>query len=539
MASQSLTVAEFIELPIVKAGLPELVAGEEGIDAEVRWVHPLDVPDVSDLLRGGEMILTTGVSIGEDAAAQRRFVRDLEAEGAVGIAVELGFAWDRELPRALVDEADRRHIPMVAFRRGIRFVEVSEVVNGSLLDSGHALARRGEDLHRSLDRLVLEGESAEAVLAEVSRRIGNPVVLEDARGELVAVGSVTRREDEVVDTWSGLKWSERDPGEAEGAVAAAVLVRARNWGRVIALQTDEEFDRFTPIALERAAVAVGLGLMRGGEEAELRARSRGNLLFELAAGLMEPLPAARRAATLGFPRRHGQLVPIAAVWRADALDQGVGYEEAWAPLLPAIRGALAEPDRPALLGSRGNCVLGVLDRGTLGSEPDDVASRERLARRFAAVLGRHELDPASVALAIGGAAGGWDELAPALVRARFAAEAGAAGPVRAWHDASRTEIGQLLLSMRGTPELIQFSDERLGPLLDLPGERGRDLLDTLEVFLHSGGRKTEAAAELEIERQSLYHRLSRIEEVLDVDLKDGDTVLALHLAVMVRRLLHH
>jgi len=315
------------------------------------------------------------------------------------------------------------------------------------------------------------------------------------------------------------------------------MVRGRSWGRVIAIQADSEFDRFTPIALDRAAVAVGLGLMRGGEEAELRARSRGNLLFELASGLMEPLPAARRASTLGFPRRHGQLVPIAAVWRVDALEDGVSFEEAWAPLLPAVRAAMAEPDRPALLGSRGNCMLGVLDRGTLGSEPDDVASRERLARRFAGVLSRHEIDPGSVALAIGGAAGGWEELAPALVRARFAAEAGAAGPTRAWHDASRTEIGQLLLSMRGTPELVQFSEERLGPLMDLPGERGRDLLDTLEVFLHSGGRKTEAAAELEIERQSLYHRLSRIEEVLDVDLKDGDTVLALHLAVMIKRLL--
>jgi purine catabolism regulator len=93
--------------------------------------------------------------------------------------------------------------------------------------------------------------------------------------------------------------------------------------------------------------------------------------------------------------------------------------------------------------------------------------------------------------------------------------------------------------MRGTPELLQFSDERLGPLRELPGERGKDLLDTLEAYLHSGGRKTEAAAALEIERQSLYHRLARIEEVLDVDLRDGDTILALHLAVMIRRLLHH
>ena len=124
-------------------------------------------------------------------------------------------------------------------------------------------------------------------LSEVSRRISNPVVLEDARRELVAIGSVTKSENEVVDTWSGLKWPDRNSGEADGAAAHPVLLRGRNWGRVVALQTDNEFDRFTPIALERAAVAVGLGLMRGGEEDELRARSRGNLLFELLHDLLE------------------------------------------------------------------------------------------------------------------------------------------------------------------------------------------------------------------------------------------------------------
>jgi len=539
VASQSLTVAEFIELPIVRAGLPELVAGAAGVDAEVRWVHPLDVPDVSDLLRGGEMILTTGVSIGGNSAAQRRFIRDLESEGAVGVAIELGFAWQRELPSALIEEGNRLGMPIVVFRRGIRFVEVSEVVNGSLLDSGHALARRGEELHRALDSTVLAGKGAEAILTEVARRIENPVVLEDARGELVAWGTVATGETEVVDTWSRLKWSRQDAGEAEGAMAVQVMVRGRNWGRVVALQIESGFDRFTMIALERAAVAVGLGLMRGGEEDELRARARGSLLFEVASGLTDPLAAARRASTLGFPRRHGRLVPIAAVWRDDALPPETGFEKAWAPLLPPIRAAISEPDRPALLGSRGNCVLGVLDRGTEGAGPDDLASRERLAGRFANALTLHEIEPADVALAIGHAIESWEALPRALSRARLAAEAGAIGPVRSWHDAGRTEIGQLLLSLRGTPELLQFSDERLGPLLELPGERGRDLTRTLETYLHSGNRKTETAAALGIERQSLYHRLGRIEEILDVDLRDGDTALALHLALMIRRHLQH
>jgi len=182
-------------------------------------------------------------------------------------------------------------------------------------------------------------------------------------------------------------------------------------------------------------------------------------------------------------------------------------------------------------------MFGLLDRGTKGSEPDELAARRRIAARFHSALERHGIDPGQAALAISGSLESWDQLGEALVGARLAAEAGAVGPKRQWHDASRTEVGQLLLSLRGLPELSAFAEERLGPLLEVGGERGRDLLETLEAYLHCGGRKTEAARELGIERQSLYHRLDRIEKILAVDLSDGDTVLALHLAVMIRRLL--
>ena len=360
MATPALTVAEFIELPVVKAALPELVAGSQGLEAEVRWVHSLDVPDVANLLRGGEMILTTGVSIGSDAGAQRGFVRDLVAEGAVGVAVELGFAWHREAALRTGRRGRRRGLPMIALKRGVRFVEVSQTVNGNLLNSGYALARRGEELHRNLDRLVLEGAGAEAVLAEVSTADLQPG---RARGRPWRAGCAaappTESEAPVIDTWSGLKWSGRDAAEAEGAVAMPVTVRDRTWGRVIAIQAGTEFDRFTPIAMERAAVAVGLGLMRGGEEDELRARSRGNLMFELAGGLIDPLTATRRASTLGFPRRHGELVPVAAVWRAGAPGDGA-----------SVRAGLGPADRPD-------------PRGALGARPPGSGrlSRQLHARR--------------------------------------------------------------------------------------------------------------------------------------------------------------
>ncbi|HET9737005.1 MAG TPA: helix-turn-helix domain-containing protein, partial [Solirubrobacteraceae bacterium] len=72
---------------------------------------------------------------------------------------------------------------------------------------------------------------------------------------------------------------------------------------------------------------------------------------------------------------------------------------------------------------------------------------------------------------------------------------------------------------------------QLGPLVAAGSARHRVLLDTLEAYLAAGGRKAQAARALHLERQSLYLRLHRIEELLDVSLDDEDTVLGLHLAI--------
>ena len=80
-------------------------------------------------------------------------------------------------------------------------------------------------------------------------------------------------------------------------------------------------------------------------------------------------------------------------------------------------------------------------------------------------------------------------------------------------------------------ELDAFVDEQLGPLLANGSSRQRALLETLEAYLAAGGRKAQAARALHLERQSLYLRLHRIEELLGVSLDDEDAVLGLHLAI--------
>ena len=72
-----------------------------------------------------------------------------------------------------------------------------------------------------------------------------------------------------------------------------------------------------------------------------------------------------------------------------------------------------------------------------------------------------------------------------------------------------------------------LAQRRLAPL----ERQDKVLLDTLETYLRCSGNAQRATAELFIHRNTLTHRLRRIEELLGADLTDGDERMSLLLAI--------
>ncbi|MFC8868317.1 PucR family transcriptional regulator [Streptomyces sp. NPDC057148] len=64
----------------------------------------------------------------------------------------------------------------------------------------------------------------------------------------------------------------------------------------------------------------------------------------------------------------------------------------------------------------------------------------------------------------------------------------------------------------------------------------RELARTAEVYLDCAGQAGRTAAELGIHRQTLYYRLSRVEQLTGLDLDDGEDRLLLHMALKRARL---
>ena len=56
----SITLRQLCASDNYRYGL-HMVAGEEGLDKIVQWVHTLEDEEVGDFLHGGELIFTTGI----------------------------------------------------------------------------------------------------------------------------------------------------------------------------------------------------------------------------------------------------------------------------------------------------------------------------------------------------------------------------------------------------------------------------------------------------------------------------------------------
>jgi hypothetical protein len=134
------------------------------------------------------------------------------------------------------------------------------------------------------------------------------------------------------------------------------------------------------------------------------------------------------------------------------------------------------------------------------------------------------------AAGVAGARHGLAELGAAWQEASAAARAALAeprlGPIAQW-----SAIGPYRLLTSLPPQAAH--DPAVSALLT-PAHR--ELARTAEVFLDCAGQAGRTAAELGVHRQTLYYRLSRVEQLTGLDLDDGEDRLLLHMALKGARL---
>ncbi len=128
-----------VESLIGELGL-SLVSGEEAAQAPVRWVHSTELLDPTPWLKGGELLLTTGIQL-TSPKLQRELVERLCEHDIAGLGLGTGFA-HRRLPAALVAAARKHAFPLFEVPYELPFIAITERAFAKLLDERYELLQR-------------------------------------------------------------------------------------------------------------------------------------------------------------------------------------------------------------------------------------------------------------------------------------------------------------------------------------------------------------------------------------------------------------
>lgn len=505
----TLLLSDALAHPVfVRAGA-ELLTGPLPVGRVVRWVHSTEVYEVAPLLRGGELLLTTGLGLATaDEASRRRYVRGLADAGLTALALELGWTF-ATMPADLLSEATLVGLPLVALHSLVPFAEITEALNAFIVDQSIVRLRYADELSRALSDALVSGADLSKLLSRLEELVQARAVLAHVDGRTLAVAAPA--DGAARDEPTGAKLL------AEGGCSAPVLVDGVAWAKLVVGNPGPVLRDLVNAVLDRASPAFALELQRTRGDVAATARATGRLMQSLLSADAPPRVVEALAGTCGLPVSGvcyvGAIVPM-------------GVPQATSLLLQAAH----DVGHPHVVVDRDGTAFGVL--AAPPPERATAALDYRLAQALVARLpaGRRPL------AAVGPVVNTLAEVGTSLRRAEASFDAASVarepGPVAV---AARLTAERLLLGM-SSPDLQDLVVEHLGPLVTLSSPRREDLLTTLEVYFESAHSKTTAARRLRLQRQSLYQRLERIGELLHHDIDDPQIAEGIWLALRAWRI---
>lgn len=423
------------------------------------------------------------------------------------------------LPAAKVRDSLRGHV-VVDPAKTVDPADVVLAIARSVDVPDETVTRRLASLQRSLTQVLGEPDPVVALLARLKSMCNATVALVDKRGQAVhSTGAVplallfkeishTAAETQMldIDGWRGVASRVNDPARGGDHMGWLVAAARR--------------DGF-PDAYAVSAVHVAAALVEASQRMTLVAQQQEKAIR---AAVLEEALALRR--TPDDPDLAGRIASL-----------GLGFAE-------ELRAVVARPARSSQSG-RGRAPIKDLATGLMRAlETWDISHLITARDKYVVVL--VQASPATIRRVLVASQG---SLMPAHV--------GVGRPVQAvgeiadsYHDAqlavrslSRTARGSSVMTYEdfdfatrlfsevGTERMIAWAGEFLAPLDDRP-----PLMEGLSAFFAHGQNMNAAADALSIHHNSLRYRLAKVEELLDLSLRDPAAVSSLFLALTAREL---
>ncbi|HYJ70175.1 MAG TPA: PucR family transcriptional regulator [Nocardioidaceae bacterium] len=170
----------------------ELVGTATALDREVTGVHVSELIDPTGYLFGGELLLTTGMSLSGHGGQARAYVKRLVRQDVAALGLGVGPVHEA-MPGALVRACDAEGLPLFSIPDPTPFLAVTRAYWGQLVSAGRADLSASLDVHRELIRALRQRDPVEAIIRILAEASHGWAARLGVRGEPRDVWPTSRR----------------------------------------------------------------------------------------------------------------------------------------------------------------------------------------------------------------------------------------------------------------------------------------------------------------------------------------------------------
>ncbi len=227
----------------------EVVAGADGLNRHLKWVNVVEVVQSNHHpLKGNELILTTGLGWKEQLDQLYVFVEQLIACHAAGLCIEMN-TYIKEIPQKVIELANLHQFPVILFQHEVLFVEITQDIHSLIINKQYQLLSDLEKYSQKLNEMMLEADHHEQFINLLQSYLDVQVVILFKNGTVEFIPCMNEKQKTKV-----LNIIEK---ANEDTIQKPVQILGDTYAEVAIISGKRELNEFDSLILDRTTTILG------------------------------------------------------------------------------------------------------------------------------------------------------------------------------------------------------------------------------------------------------------------------------------------
>lgn len=235
----------------------KVLAGKAGLDRLVRWVHVMEVDSIESLLNGNELILSTGVGWKGGENTFTSLIQQSIDANAAGLCIELG-TYISEIPEAALQLANTYDFPIIVFQKKVRFIDITQELHSLLIKKHYRILTDLEDYSNRLNQLLLSSNPQQRILQLIHEHLKLTVLYITNQGKIEIISRKERAEEEKIIQL----FKSNNISKHMSVAHQSVQALNQTFADLFVFSESGSITEFESLILDRSAIALAQSLLR-------------------------------------------------------------------------------------------------------------------------------------------------------------------------------------------------------------------------------------------------------------------------------------